>query len=147
MIKEFKEFAMRGSLLDMAIGIIIGGAFGKIVTSLVNDIIMPPIGKLLGGADFASLYINLSGQTFTSLEEARAAGAPTVNYGLFINSLLDFLIIAIVIFLVIRAFNRLRKKEEEPPAEPTTKSCPYCITEIPLNAKRCPACTSQLEGA
>ena len=146
MIKEFKEFAMRGSLLDMAIGIIIGGAFGKIVTSFVNDIIMPPIGKLLGGTDFASLYINLSGQTFASLEEAQAAGAPTVNYGLFINSLLDFLIIALVIFFIIRGFNRLRKKEEEPPAEPTTKSCPYCITEIPLNAKRCPACTSQLEG-
>jgi len=146
MIKEFKEFAMRGSLLDMAIGIIIGGAFGKIVTSFVNDIIMPPIGKLLGGTDFASLYINLSGQTFASLEEAQAAGAPTVNYGLFINSLLDFLIIALVIFFIIRGFNRLRKKEEEPPAEATTKSCPYCTTEIPLNAKRCPACTSQLEG-
>jgi large conductance mechanosensitive channel len=147
MIKEFKEFAMRGNLLDMAVGIIIGAAFGKIVTSFVNDVIMPPIGKLFGGMDFTSLYINLSGQTFASLEEAQAAGAPTINYGLFINTVLDFLIVAIVIFFVIRAFNRLRKKEEEPPTEPTTKSCPFCITVIPIKASRCPSCTSQLQEA
>jgi len=147
MIKEFKEFAMRGNLLDMAIGIIIGVAFGKIVTSFVSDIVMPPIGKLMGGMDFASLYINLSGQTFTSLEEAQAAGAPTVNYGLFFNTILDFLIVAIVIFFVVRAVNRLKREEEEPPAEPTTKECPFCLSEIAIKASRCPSCTSQLQKA
>lgn len=147
MLKEFKEFALRGNVLDLAIGVIIGGAFGKIVTSLVNDIIMPPIGLLLGNVNFTDLYWNLSGGNYASLEEADAAGAATINYGLFINTVLDFLIVAFVIFLVIRFFNDLRRKEEKPAADPTTKKCPYCKSEIKIEAIRCPMCTSQLETA
>jgi len=147
MIKEFREFAIKGNILDMALGIIIGTAFGKIVTSLVNDIIMPPIGYYLGGADFTDLFINLSGQTYGSLEEAQTAGAPTINYGVFINAVLAFFIVTLAIFFVIRAFNRFRRKKEEPPKEPTTKKCPVCTMDIPIGAKRCPECTSQLEGA
>ena len=144
MIKEFREFIMRGNMLDMAVGIIIGLAFGKIITSLVNDIIMPPIGLLLGNTDFTELYINLSDTTYASLAEAQEAGAATINYGLFLNTILDFLIVALVIFLVIRQVNRLqRKKEEAPP--PATKPCPYCLSIIPIKATRCPECTSQLE--
>jgi len=143
MLKEFKDFAMRGNVLDMAIGIIIGGAFGKIVTSLVNDIIMPPIGLLLGKINFSNLYIDLSGQSYTSLTAAQAAGAPTLNYGTFINTVIDFLIVAFVVFLLVRSINRLTKKPETP-AAPTTKECPHCCTKIPIKATRCPNCTSEL---
>ena len=144
MLKEFKEFIMRGNVLDMAIGIIIGGAFGKIITSLVNDILMPPIGVLLGNVDFASLFINLSGKPYASLADAKAAGAATINYGLFLNTIIDFVIVAFVIFLLVRAVNRMRREQEAPPAVPTTKECSYCLSSIPIKATRCPNCTSQL---
>jgi large conductance mechanosensitive channel len=144
MLKEFKEFAMKGNVLDMAIGIIIGAAFGKIVTSFVGDVLMPPIGLLLGKMDFSSLFINLSGKPFSSLAEAKAAGAPTLNYGVFLNTVLDFLIVALVIFLMVRQINRMRAKPAEAPAVPTTKECAYCASAIPIKAKRCPQCTSQL---
>lgn len=144
MLKEFKEFATRGNVLDMAIGIIIGAAFGKIVTSFVNDVLMPPIGLLLGGVDFANLFVTLSGGQFATLADAQAAGAVTINYGLFINTVLDFLIVAFAIFLVVHQVNRMRREPEPAPAEPTTKQCPYCLSEIPINATRCPNCTSQL---
>ena len=147
MLKEFKEFAMRGNVLDMAIGIIIGAAFGKIVTSLVNDVVMPPIGLVLGKVDFTNLYLNLSGGSFVSLAEAEAAGAPLIKYGVFLNTVLDFVIVAFVIFLVVRQVNKLKRKEEAPPAEPTTKDCPYCVTTIPIKATRCPSCTSELKAA
>ncbi len=147
MLTEFKDFIMRGNVLDLAVAVVIGGAFGKIVSSFVNDILMPPIGLLLGGVDFSNLYFNLSGGEYASLADAQAAGAATINYGLFINTLIDFLIIAFAIFLVVRAVNRLQatEKAEEAPAAPTTKTCPYCFTEIPIQATRCPHCTSQLE--
>jgi large conductance mechanosensitive channel len=144
MLKEFKEFIMRGNVLDMAIGIVIGGAFGKIVTSLVNDILMPPIGVLLGGVDFANLFINLSSKPYATLADAQAAGAATINYGLFLNTIIDFVIVAFVIFLLIRAVNRLRRQQEALPAAPTTKECPYCLSTIPIKATRCANCTSQL---
>jgi len=144
MIKEFRDFIMRGNVLDLAVAVIIGGAFGKIVTSFVNDIIMPPIGLILGNVDFSNLFINLSSQNYDSLAAAQEAGAPTINYGLFLNTVIDFLIVALVIFLVIKAFNSLHKKEASAPAEPTTKQCAYCFTEIPIKATRCPHCTSQL---
>jgi len=147
MLKEFKEFAMRGNVLDMAIGIIIGAAFGKIVTSLVNDVVMPPIGLLLGKVDFTNLYLNMSGESFVSLADAEAAGAPLIKYGVFLNTLLDFIIVAFVIFLVVRQVNKLKRKEEAPPPEPTTKNCPYCVTAIPIKATRCPSCTSELKAA
>lgn len=143
MLKEFKEFAMRGSVLDMAVGIIIGAAFGRIVTSLVNDIIMPPIGLLLGRVDFTNLFVSLSGQSYASLADAQAAGAPTVNYGIFLNTVLDFVVVAFVIFLVIRQVNRSKR---QPEAAPTTKECPFCLSTIPLKATRCPNCTSQLQA-
>jgi large conductance mechanosensitive channel len=142
MIKEFREFIARGSVLDLAIGVIIGAAFGKIVTSLVDDIIMPPIGLLLGRVDFTNLFIDLSGQSYPSLETAKAAGAPTINYGVFLNTLIQFVIIAFVLFMIIRQANRL-KRTEEPPA-PTTRDCPYCLEAIPLKATRCAHCTSDL---
>lgn len=144
MLKEFKAFILRGNVIDLAIAVIIGGAFGKIITSLVSDVIMPPIGLLLGKVDFSNLYINMSGKTFTSLAEAQAAGAPTLNYGLFLNNVVNFLIVALVIFLMIRAMNRLTKKEEKP-AEVTTRECPYCMTEISKKASRCPHCTSEVK--
>ncbi len=146
MWKEFKEFAMRGNVVDLAIGVIIGGAFGKIATSLVNDIIMPPIGLLLGGVDFTNLFIDLTGQGYTSLAAAQEAGVATLNYGLFINTIIDFVIMAFVIFLIVRGINRLKREEEAPAADPTTKPCPYCQTDIPIKATRCPRCTSQLGG-
>ncbi|MBN2390789.1 MAG: large conductance mechanosensitive channel protein MscL [Anaerolineae bacterium] len=146
MWQEFKKFVMRGNVLDLAIGVVIGGAFGKIVTSFVNDILMPPIGALLGKVDFSNLFIDLSGQKYTSLAAAQEAGAATINYGLFFNTVLDFIIIAFVIFLLIRQINRMKKEEPAAPAEPTTKPCPYCFTDIPIKATRCPHCTSQLEG-
>ena len=145
MLKEFKEFAMRGNVIDMAVGIIIGAAFGKIVTSLVNDILMPPIGLLLGQVDFSNLFIDLSGQSHASLAEARAAGAATVNYGLFINTLLDFTIVAFAIFLLIRQINRMKRPAEAPQAPPV-KTCPHCLSGIHPKATRCPHCTSELKA-
>jgi large conductance mechanosensitive channel len=142
MLKEFKEFAMRGSVLDMAIGIIIGGAFGKIITSLVGDIIMPPIGLLLGKVNFNDLYFSLDGKIYPSLAAAKAAGAPTINYGMFVNTILDFVIVAFVIFLLIRQMNRLMPAA--PAAPPATKDCAFCASSIPMKALRCPNCTSQL---
>ena len=145
MLKEFKEFAMRGNVLDMAVGIIIGGAFGKIISSFVADVLMPPIGLLLGKVDFSGLFLNLSATHYTTLAEAKAAGAPTLNYGIFINTVIDFLIVAFAIFLLIQQVNRLQKRPE--PATvgpPTTKECSYCLSTIPLKATRCPQCTSQL---
>ncbi len=144
MLKEFKDFAMRGNVLDMAIGIILGAAFGKIVTSFVNDMLMPPIGLLLGKVNFSDLFISLDGNTYASLAAAQEAGAATLNYGLFINTIIDFIIVAFAIFLVVRQINRMRQKPEPAPAAPTTKECPYCFTTIPINATRCPNCTSQL---
>ena len=143
--KEFREFAMRGNVLDMAIGIIIGTAFGKIITSLVNDILMPPIGVLMGKVDFTNLFVNLSPQKYQRLAEAKAAGAATINYGLFLNTIIDFIIVAFVIFLLIRQVNRFKKKEE--PAAPVTKNCPYCLSGVPVKATRCPHCTSELKLA
>jgi large conductance mechanosensitive channel len=143
MLKEFKDFALRGNVVDLAVGIIIGTAFGKIITSFVNDIIMPPIGLLLGRVDFANLYINLSGQSYPSLADAKKAGAATINFGLFINTVLDFVIVACVLFLLIRQINRLTKKPV-PAAAPTTKTCPYCFSTIAIKATRCPNCTSDL---
>jgi large conductance mechanosensitive channel len=143
MFKEFKEFAMRGNVLDMAVGIIIGGAFGKIITSFVGDVLMPPIGLLLGKVDFSNLYLNLSGKTFESLAEAKKAGAATVNYGLFFNSVLDFVIVAFAIFLLVRQVNRL-KKPEPVPEPPPARDCPFCFSSIAVKASRCPHCTSQI---
>jgi len=146
MFKEFKEFAMRGSVVDMAVGIIIGAAFGTIVTSLVADVLMPPIGLLLGKVDFANLYILLSGAgPYPSLDAAQAAGAVTLNYGQFLNKIISFLIVAFALFLVIRGVNRMKKKAEPAPAEPTTKDCPFCATAVPIKAVRCPHCTSELK--
>lgn len=142
MLKEFKDFALRGNVLDLAVGVIIGAAFGKIITSFVNDIMMPPFGLLLGRVNFANLFISLTGIKYKSLAAAQAAGAPTINYGLFINNVIDFLIVAFVIFLVIRTINRLQKPAPAP--APTTKPCPHCITDIPIAATRCPHCTSTL---
>ncbi len=143
MIEEFKKFILRGNVMDLAIGVIIGGAFGTIVSSLVNDVIMPPLGLLLGKVNFSHLFINLGSQKFATLAEAQAAGAPTINYGIFINSLINFLILAIVIFVIVRAINRLSaKKAEEVPAD--TRECPYCLTHISKKASRCPSCTSEV---
>ena len=142
MLKEFKDFVMRGNVVDLAVGVIIGGAFGKIVSSLVTDVIMPPIGLLLHGVDFSNLFVSLNGQAFATLADAQKAGAPTLNYGNFINNIIDFLIVALVIFLMIRAINRLQRPAPAP--VPTTKDCPYCFSAIPLKATRCPQCTSQL---
>jgi large conductance mechanosensitive channel len=147
MLKEFKEFAMKGNVLDMAVGIIIGGAFGKIISSFVADVLMPPIGLLLGKVDFTSLFINLSDKSYASLAEAKAAGAPTLNYGVFINTLLDFIIVAFVIFLLVKQVNRMRAQPAAAPAAPTTKDCPFCATAIPIKAARCPHCTSELKAA
>lgn len=132
MIKEFKEFAMKGNMIELAIGVIIGGAFGKVVTSIVNDIVMPPFGFLLGRVNFTGLFISLNGVQYESLAQAKEASAPTLNYGLFINTVLDFLIVALVIFFSVKQLNRLRKKQEVPPAPPkNTKGCPECLSEIP----------------
>ncbi len=145
MLKEFKEFAMRGNVLDMAIGIIIGGAFGKIITSFVGDVLMPPLGLLLGKVDFSNLYLNISGKEFASLAAAKEAGAATINYGVFLNTVLDFLIVAFAIFLLIKQVNRLKREPAPAPAaEPTTKDCPFCLSAIAIKAVRCPHCTSQL---
>jgi large conductance mechanosensitive channel len=146
MWKEFKEFAMRGNVLDMAVGIIIGTAFGKIVTSLVNDVLMPPLGLILGQVDFSNLFVNLSGQTYASLAEAQKAGAATLNYGVFINTVINFLIVAFAVFILIRQFNRLTRKEEAP-AAPVSRDCPFCLSTIPIKASRCGHCTSELAPA
>jgi len=140
MLKDFKEFAMRGNVMDLAVGVIIGAAFGKIVSSLVEDVIMPPIGKLLGHVNFSDLYINLSGKIYKSLIDAKADGAATLNYGLFLNTVINFLIVAFAVFIVVHQVNRWTKK----PTAPTTKDCPQCAMTIPLAAKRCGHCTSQL---
>jgi large conductance mechanosensitive channel len=142
MFKEFKEFALKGSVLDLAIGVIIGAAFGKIVTSLVEDILMPPLGMLLGHVDFANLYVNLSGKDYPSLAEAKKAGAATINYGLFLNNVLSFLIVALVVFLIVRQVNRLKR---QPAPAPNTRECPYCASMISQKATRCPQCTSDLQ--
>src|SRR5258708_5154910 len=145
MLKEFKEFAMKGNVVDMAIGIIIGAAFGKIISSLVGDVLMPPIGRLMGNLDFSNLFFALNGQSYDSLKAARDAGAPTINYGLFVNTVIDFVIVAFVIFLLVKQMNRLKK--EAPAAATTTKECPYCFSQIPLKATRCSGCTSEVKAA
>jgi large conductance mechanosensitive channel len=153
MLKEFKEFAMRGNVVDMAVGIIIGAAFGTIVKSLVADVIMPPIGLLLGNVDFANLFMTVQeGATagpYATLADAKEAGAVTVNYGVFFNEIISFVIVAFAVFLLIRNINRMKREEskEEPAAEPTTKDCPHCCSTISIKASRCPNCTSQLEAA
>lgn len=148
MFKEFKEFAMKGNVLDMAVGIIIGGAFGGIVKSLVDDVIMPPIGLLLGNVDFSNLYVvfkdGLSGGPYASLAEAKKAGAVTINYGLFANTIISFLIIALSVFILVKLVNKLRRDQEKPLAEPATKDCPYCFSTINIKAQKCPYCTSAL---
>lgn len=143
MWKEFRDFAMRGNVVDLAVGIIIGAAFGKIVTSLVNDILMPPLGVILGSVDFSNLFLNLSARHYDSLAEAKAAGAATINYGVFINNVIDFLIVAFAVFMLVRQINRLTRALDKP-ATPTTKECPYCASTIALKATRCPQCTSAL---
>ena len=145
MMKEFKAFAMRGSVIDLAVGVIIGAAFGKIISSLVADIIMPPIGWLLGGVDFNNMFIVLSGGSYATLADAQAAGAVTINYGVFLNTVIDFIIVAIVLFLLLRPINKLTTKPEPAAAAPATKECPYCCSAIAIKATRCPNCTSELE--
>lgn len=152
MFKEFKEFAMRGNVLDMAVGIIIGGAFGTIIKSMVDDVIMPPVGLALGRVDFSNLFVVLrdgakAAAPYASVADAKAAGAVTINYGLFINSVVSFVIVAFCVFLLIRTMNRLRREEEAPPSKPTTRDCPFCYTAIPLKASRCPQCTSEVKPA
>jgi large conductance mechanosensitive channel len=148
MVKEFRAFIMRGSVVDLAVGIVIGAAFGAIVTSFVDDILMPPIGMLLGGVNFSELFIPLDGNEYETLALAQEAGAPTINYGLFIMAIIYFLIVALAIFFVVKSINRMQQEEEEAPAaDPTTHDCPFCSMEISLKASRCPYCTSQLEAA
>lgn len=149
MLKEFKEFAMRGNVVDMAVGVVIGAAFGAIVKSLVSDVIMPPIGLLLGNADFSDLFVTLregsaAAGPYASLADAQAAGAVTLNYGAFLNTVTSFLIVAFAVFLLVRSVNRMRRQEAPAPAAPTTRDCPFCATAIPIPATRCPHCTSQL---
>jgi large conductance mechanosensitive channel len=145
MFQEFKEFATRGNVLDMAVGIIIGAAFGKIVSSMVDDVLMPPVGRLMGNMDFSNLFVSLSGQHYDSLTAAKAAGAATLNYGLFLNSIVNFLIVALAIFLLVKQVNRLQKPAPAPaPPAPATKDCPRCLSTIPAKATRCPHCTSEI---
>ena len=151
MFKEFKKFAMRGNVVDMAVGIIIGGAFGTIVKSLVSDVIMPPIGLLLGGVDFSDLFVVLKqgpvAGTFVTVAEAQKAGAVTINYGIFLNTVISFLIVAFAVFILVKGLNSLKRKEEAPPVEPTTKECPHCFSVIPIKATRCGFCTSELQAS
>jgi len=147
MFKEFKAFIMRGNVLDLAVAVIIGGAFGKIVTSLVNDLIMPPIGLLLGNVDFSNLFVSLSGVDYASLADAQKAGAATLNYGLFINAVVSFLIVAFAIFLVVRAANRVQQMGSKAADAPTTRDCPHCLSSIPLKATRCAHCTQAVPAA
>lgn len=144
MLKEFKKFAIKGNVIDLAVAVVIGGAFGKIVTSFVNDIVMPLVGRLVGGMDFSNYFIPLDGKEYASLAAAQEAAAPTLNYGMFIQNIVDFIIIAFAIFIAVKQINKLKKAEEPAPVEVTTKECPYCFTEIPLAATRCPHCTSEL---
>jgi large conductance mechanosensitive channel len=144
MLKEFKEFILRGNALDLAVAVIIGGAFGKIISSLVSDILMPPLGLLLGKVDFNNLYINMSGTPYASLAEAQAAGAPTLNYGVFLDNIISFLIIGAAVFLIVKLANRLQRLKPAEKPTPTTKECPYCISNIPIKAVRCPNCTSEI---
>jgi large conductance mechanosensitive channel len=148
MWKEFKEFAVRGNVVDMAVGIIIGGAFGTIVSSLVNDVIMPPVGLLLGNVDFTNLYILLRAGDptvpYATLVDAQAAGAVTLNYGMFINTLISFFIVALAVFFLVRAINQLKREEEAPPEEPTARDCPYCLSSIPIQASKCAYCGSDV---
>jgi len=146
MIKEFKEFAMRGNVLDMAVGIIIGAAFGQIVNSFVQDVLMPPIGRLLGQVDFSNLFVSLSGVRYDTLAAAKAAGAATLNYGLFLNTVINFLIVAFAVFLLVRQVNRLAPKPA-PAAAPSTRDCPYCLSAVPSKATKCAHCTSELRAA
>jgi large conductance mechanosensitive channel len=143
-VKEFKEFAVRGNVVDMAVGIVIGAAFGKIVSSMVGDILMPPIGNLLGGANFADKFICLHGGPYLSLADAKVAGAPVIAYGSFISAVIDFVIVAFCVFVLIKAINALKKPAPVPAAAPTTKECPYCLSVIPIKAMRCAHCTSEL---
>ena len=143
MLKEFKAFVMRGSALDLAIAVIIGAAFSKIVTSLVSDVLMPPIGLVLGKVDFSNLFVNASAASYSSLAQARAAGAPTINYGLFVTTIVDFVIVAFVLFLVIRMVNRIQQPQKA--LSPATKECPYCMSAVNIKATRCPNCTSNLK--
>jgi len=151
MLKEFKEFAMKGNVLDMAVGIVIGAAFGTIIGSLVADVIMPPIGLLLGNVDFSNLFLVLKegkvAGPYASLAAAKAAGAVSMNIGVFINTIINFIILAFAIFMLVRSVNQLKRKQEAPPAVPTTKECPYCISTIPIKATRCSHCTSELKAA
>jgi large conductance mechanosensitive channel len=152
MLKEFRDFAMRGNVVDMAVGIIIGAAFGAIVKSLVSDVLMPPIGMLLGNVDFTNLFIVLrdgsaAAAPYATLADAQAAGAVTINYGLFANSIISFIIVAFAVFMLIRNLNKMKRKEEEAPKAPTNKDCPYCFSSITIKAKRCPHCTSELAAA
>lgn len=151
MFKEFKEFAMRGNVLDMAVGIIIGGAFGTIVSSMVNDVLMPPVGMALGNVDFTNLFVVLkdgskAAAPYAALADAKAAGAVTLNYGLFINSVVSFVIVAFCVFLLVRTMNRLKREEAAPPAEPTTRDCPFCFSAVAIRATRCPHCTSEIKS-
>ena len=145
MLKEFREFIRKGNVMDLAVGFIMGAAFGKIVSSLINDVLMPPIGLLLGKVDFSSLYVNLSGKSFETLAEAKKAGAATINYGTFLNTVIEFLIVALAVFVMVKWANKFRSAPA-PAAAPTTKECPYCFSAIPLKAVRCPHCTSELKG-
>ena len=147
MLKDFKEFVMRGNVLDLAVAVIIGAAFGAIVTSVVNDIVMPPIGLVLGHVDFKDLFISLNGQSYPTLAAAKAAAAPVIAYGQFLNTVINFLIVAFVIFMTVRQAKKLQRKPAEAPAAPTTKDCQFCCTAIPIAATRCPNCTSQLKLA
>ncbi len=151
MLKEFREFAMRGNVMDMAVGIIIGAAFGSIVSSLVSDVLMPPIGLLLGNVDFSNLFFVLRDGTapgpYASLSAAKGAGAVTVNYGVFVNHIISFIIVAFAVFMIIRSMNRLKRKEEAPAAAPTTKECPFCLSAIPIKATKCGHCTSDVRAA
>jgi large conductance mechanosensitive channel len=147
MIKEFKEFAMRGNVLDMAVGIIIGAAFGQIVNSFVQDVLMPPIGTLLGHVDFSNLFVSLSGTHYDTLAAAKAAGAATLNYGLFLNTIINFLIVAFAVFLLVRQVNRLAPKPAPAPAAPATRDCPHCLSAVPVKATKCAHCTSELRPA
>lgn len=143
MLKEFREFVARGNMVDLAVGVVIGAAFGRIVDSLVKDILMPPVGMLLGKVDFSNLYINLGPTDYASLQEAQAAGAPTLNYGNFINNIITFLIVAFAVFLLLKQINRFRRAADDS-ATPTTQACPHCVMMIPLGSRRCPHCTSEL---
>jgi large conductance mechanosensitive channel len=149
LLDEFKKFAVRGNVIDMAVGVILGASFGKIVSSVVGDLLMPPLGLLLGKVDFTKLFINLTSHPYATLAEAKAASAPTLNYGVFVNTVIDFVIVAFVVFLLVRQFNRLteRYKKAEAPAPPSTRDCPYCLSAIPLKATRCAHCTSELSAA